>query len=271
MYDDDLGQSAAAVSGADATTARRAAAVLPSAPPSRSKDSVDTRGERIATLVMGLGTFIVMPVVCFAWVGALPWGWLLVLAGLPAWLIVRWLFFRMRGSETGTFTVDEDGVIHVITGHLAVRRVMRLYDVGTRRWFGHVWISGLLMLVVGLGVPVTLAVSLDAPWIMLVWLTGACFGMLDCVLFVATRQFRLRSAQHRFLDGTAMLPALALHARHHGWHAAVSGVPADRLAATLAAHPAERAAAQRYVQNVAYMARLAALAGAGAGNGAMFE
>lgn len=220
---------------------------------------------------MCLGTFLVTSVGLLIFVGLQPWGWLLDLAGVPAWLGVRWVFFGLRGSETGTFAVDEQGVIRVLGGHGGIRRLVRLYDVGAGRWLGGAVASGVVMFVVILGVPVTLGVALDALWIMLVFMTMLCVGMLDGVRYFVVRQLKLRSSRLRLLDGNAMLPALALYARHHGVRAAVSGVPADRLAATIAAHPEDKAIAANYAAGLALLSRLAFVASSAAGGASLFR
>lgn len=262
-----MSRGTTAPSGYDPAAARRAAAELPSALPAGATSAGESRGERIFGLVMGFGAFAVVTVGTFVWVATLPWGWLLILAGLPAWLVVRWLFSRMRGSESGMVAVDDRGVIHVITGHAAVRRLVRLYDVGTGHWIGGAVANGLLMVVLILGVPVTLAVTLDAPSIMLVWMTAMCFAILDFTQHFLRAQRRVHTHGYRRLDGNAMMPALALYARHHGWRAAVSGVPADRLAATIAAHPEDKTIARNYAAAVAVLAKLA-LASTGSPGGA---
>lgn len=57
-----------------------------------------------------------------------------------------------------------------------------------------------------------------------------------------------------------MLPLLALYARHHGWPAAVGGVPADDLSRVLASHPDDARQLREYV---AAHRVLTAVAGAG--------
>lgn len=243
-------------------SARRAAALLPRAHAGVSADR--DRGDA-AILWLSVAVFVVMPFVVFVAVLWLPWGWAIDLAGVPAWLAVRWFFFRMRGSESGMVRVDDDGVIHVLSGQLAIKRLQRLYDVGSDSWMRQTWLTALVMIGILLGLPTALTFLFDNPAPFGVFLTGVSFGMLDFIVHLGLSVRRQRQQDSRALDGSAMLPALALYARHHGWRQAVSGVPADRLAATLAAHPKEVAVAERYAVQTAYMAQLARLGAAAGG------
>lgn len=235
----------------DATSAAVAAAAdLPSAEGAKL-DGADKFGLVFSVLVC-LGT----PVVGFALIAREhPWGWLLDLAGLPLWLLVRWLFFKVRGSETGQVTVDDQGVVRVRSGQSAIRRLQRLFDVGPVRWFAQVWLVGIVFTVVPLGVLVGLCLLLDSPAPAVVFLTGIGWALLDLARFAIRHWLWRRSTRLRLLDASAMLPALALYARHHGWREAVSGVPADRLAATLAAHPQERVVVDLYSATTRAMTR----------------
>lgn len=154
------------MAGADPSeAARRAAALLP---PARAVNPNEGPVERALTLALCLGTFLATPIGVAVFLGRQPNGWLLLLAGVPVWLVARWLFFRVRGSETGTVTVDSEGVVHVLTGRRAVRRLQRLFDVGTARWVGPGVIIGFA---VGAGVPIgvaVVAVGFDAPSVVLV-------------------------------------------------------------------------------------------------------
>lgn len=209
-------------------------------------------------MALGLATFAVVPVMIFFLMGREPRGWLLVLVGLPAWLLVRFVFFSLRGSETGIVTVDDAGVVHVVSGRRGLRRLMRLYDVGPGSWMQHAVAGGLLLVVLGLGGITALAVLLDTPLPVALLLTGSAFACLDLLRWAALRLLWPRARRQRLLDESALLPALALYARVHGWSAAVSGVRADALTATLAAHPAEAAVAAKYTQHWRHLARVAA-------------
>lgn len=242
--------------------ARRAAAVLPDAPdgPSVKKDAADA-----SVLWFSFAVMTVSPVVGFIALLFLAWGWVMLLGGVPLWFIVRWIFFRMRGSETGFVTVDRDGVIHVVSGQFAIRRLQRLFDVGTGKWMRHVWLNSLGLFVFGIGAPTALAITLDSPVPAGAILSALCIGMLDFMRFIGLAGLARRRQRTRPLDGTAMLPALAIYARVHGWRKAVSGVPADQLAATLAAHPEEVATATEYAAHTGTLSRLAMYGGAAGG------
>lgn len=180
-----------------------------------------------------------------------------MLGGLPTWLVARGLFFRMRGSETGMVTVDERGVIHVLSGRSAVRRLQGLYDVGAERWLGHSVIGGLLVGVGLCALPAIVAVVFDAPWVVALFATGGVFVCLNMVGAFGMWLVWPQLMRQTRLDGAVMLPALALYARHHGWRAAVTGVPADQFAATLAMHPDDVRIAGEYSDGAAALARVA--------------
>lgn len=239
--------------------ARRAAAMLPDAPdgPATKRDAADK-----GVLWFSIAVMIGAPIAGLVALALLPQGWLAILVGIPLWFAVRWIFFRMRGSETGFVTVDDDGVVHVLSGQFAVKRLQRLFTVGTDRWMRHAWLNGLGLLVVGMGIPIGLAIALDSPVPAAAMLSALCFGALDFMRYIGTMTLARRRQGSRVLDGSALLPALAIYAQAHGWRQAVSGVPADQLAITLAAHPDEVAEANRYATSAAYMTRLAALGGA---------
>lgn len=241
--------------------ARRAAAMLPDAPkgPADNPDGMDNADK--AGLWFGVAVMFATAIVGLIALLLRPWGWVMVASGIPLWLVVRWIFVRMRGSETGMVTVDDDGLVRVVSGHSAVRRLQRLPDVGAGRWMGHTWLNATALLVVGLGVPTAIAILLDTPVPVGALLSALCFGMLDLLRFFGTMALAGRKEQTRKLDGSAMLPALAIYARAHGWQKAVSGVPADQLAITLAARPDEVAVAKSYTAKAAFMNRLAALGG----------
>lgn len=238
--------------------ARRAASALPGWLAVPDPD-MSERERRFILWFVGV-LFVVGPAWGFAVIWRQPWGWLFVLAGLPAWLAVRFLFFRIRGTETATFAVDDRGVIHVVSGRRAVRRLMGLYDQGVQRWMRRGVGYGVL---IGVGGPFALAglcILLDSPAPAVVFLTGGLFACLDLVRFMARMFLRPLMTGHRLLHGAMMLPDLALYARHHGWQAATSGVRADDLAATLAAHPDEVRIAQAYKAATASLSRIAARA-----------
>lgn len=89
--------------------------------------------------------------------------------------------------------------------------------------------------------------------------------MLDFLRSIATMLIVPRVRRQQRLDASTMLPMLALYARVHGYHAAVRGVPADGLLATLAEHPAEAATAAEYGAVATVMNRVAAGSAGGAG------
>ncbi|MGH3758595.1 hypothetical protein [Actinophytocola sp.] len=218
--------------------------------------SARSGGDRAGAYI-GLATFMIGSLGMFGWVLTQSRGWLLVLAGIPPWLAIRWLMPKMRGMEFGTITVADRGVVHVVSGRHAVRRMQRMFDLGVSRWTRHAWIGGLAIGVLG---PIGLAmlfVVLDSPLPVVVFLTCAGFGMLNLARLAVVRRLRVQSSRGRLLDASTMLPALALYARHHGWRAATSGVPADRVAATFAAHPAEISAAREYQWRTELMSSLA--------------
>lgn len=235
------------------TATQRAAEVLPGASSTvRSTAPSDRFGIGIAML-----TCAAMPVWIFVKMWDLSWGWAIVLAGLPTWLVVRALFFMRTGSETGIVTVDGDGVIHLRTGRFSVRRLQRIFDTGAGRWFGSVWVLGIL---VGAGGPIglgVLCVLLDSALPAAVFLSGTGFALLDLLRFIIVIwRIQRPGTGQRTLDGSVMLPALALYARHHGWRQTVRGVPADLLAETMAAHPDEAAIVDAYASHAAAMRRL---------------
>lgn len=249
---------------ADLTAARRAAAALPGWR-AGARDPDMSERERSVLIAFCLAVFVGLSAWIFVTIWGEELGWLLVLAGLPAWLAVRFAFFRMRGSQTGVFAVDDRGVIHVVSGRHAVRRLTPLFDKGAERWLRHSVAGGLLIGVLGPFALAVLCVVLDSPAPAAVFLTGAGFAMLDFVRFMAVVLLWPRVTGQRRLDSTAMLPALALYARHHGWRAATSGVPADHLADTLAAHPDEVRTAETYAAGAAALSRVAATTSAASG------
>lgn len=208
-------------------------------------------------LVLSVLVCVGMPVWGFVMVGGHPWGWALDLAGLPVWLLIRFVFFRMRGSETGQVTVDERGIVRVRSGQAAVRRLQRLFDTGPVRWFAQAWLVGLAFLVVPAGLIAALCLVLDSPKPAVVLLTAGAWALLDLARFAILQWLWRRSTRLRLLDASAMLPALALYARCHGWRKAVSGVPADRLVATLEAHPKERQIVDLYAAGTRSMTKAA--------------
>lgn len=251
---DDVGAEPAAA-------ARTAAALLPEVANAEAPDSDDRRQDRLAFNLVALPVLIGMPIWCFVKVGAAPWGWALDLAGLPVWLLVRAAFFAMRGSETGIVTVGGDGVIRLRTGHVAVRRLRRLFDVGSGRWLGQSIVGGLLLFAVGMAAFVVPAVAFDLPELMLVFLSASGFACLDLVRWYFVVMHHRRSKDQRLVDGHQILPSLALYGRVHGWSAVRAGVPADRLAATLAAHPEQLRVVREYSVGAEALAGLARRSG----------
>lgn len=242
---------------ADLETARDAASRLPRAESHQpSGEPGAGRGEQLALFVIMAVTFVGGSAWLFVQLWREPWGWLMVLGGLPVYLIGHVLFFRMRGTETGVVSVDRDGVIHVVRGRNAVRRFQRLYDVGTVNWMRHAVLGGFLLPIIGLPGLAVVAVVFDAPWVMMVFLTAVAFLCLD-MLRIFGLQVWPRVPNRATLDAYVMLPALALYARHHGYRAAVSGVRADHLASTLAAHPDDWRTAQEYGDVARAMAQIA--------------
>lgn len=217
-----------------------------------------TQAVDVSGVVIGLTTFVL------AGGGGLvliaveaPDGWLAVLAGLPLYLLCRLLVFRLRGTETATITVDDGGVLHVVRGERSVRRMTRLFQVGNRRWMLAVWLQVVLLLVVGLTVPIVLAVNLDSPAPALACLSRLGYAMLDFVRHVAFTALVRRRAGVRLLDSSVMLPLLALYAHHQGWEAATRDLPANELIATVTRHPSDLETVARYRATNQKMAKLA--------------
>lgn len=241
----------------DVAAAREAAARLPRAASAQaSGEPGASRSEQIGFFALLAVTFIGGSVWLFVQLWRESWGWLMILGGLPVYLVARVLFFRLRGTETGSVAVDGAGVIHVIRGRSAVRRFQRLYDVGGVRWMRYAVVGGFLLPIIGLPALAAVAVVFDAPWLLMVFLTTTAFACLD-LLRIFGLSIWSRDPGHTMLDAYVMLPALALYARHHGYRAAISGVPADRLAATLAANPEDWNTAQEYGDVARAMARMA--------------
>jgi hypothetical protein len=164
-------------------------------------------------------------------------GWVYLLAGLPAWLLVRVLFFSMRGSEFGLVTVDRAGIVRVVTGKRSVRRLAKMYEHGAASWMRGGILRGLAFFLVGMGGLLAVTLLLDSPEPILVFLTGSLWTMLDLVRFSYVLLVKARRHGQQTLDGVDLLPMLAAYGRRHGWREAVSGVPADRLLDVLAEHP----------------------------------
>lgn len=175
------------------------------------------------------------------------YGWLFLLSGLPAWLLVRMLFFSMRGSETGLVTVDRDGKVRMVTGKRSVRRLAGMYEDGAHRWIRGGALRGLAFFLGGMGLLVTLCLVFDSPAPLLLFLTGSLWAMLDLVRFTYVLLVKARRNGQQLLDSAELLPMLAAYCRHEGWRAATSGVPADRLLAVLAEHPDDARRMREYV------------------------
>lgn len=265
MTSSEAGNSDAGKRNAGDSLTSRAAATLPDMAGLQFNNDDQDPMDRIVGFGLGIPVFVLTPLGCFIWVATLPWGWALILAGVVVWMLCKAGFRTMRGSESGSFSVDDRGIIRVHAGRLSVRKLEKLFDVGAERWMRHAWVGGTILGLVICILPATVAVLLDAPWIMVIWLTTASVAMWDFLLILYRLWRGRKRAGGRMLDGKAVLPALAIYSRHHGWRAAVSGVPADRLATTLAEHPDEVEIAQSYADKAEFMTRLAGIGGAAGG------
>lgn len=175
-----------------------------------------------------------------------PMGWLLLIGGIPLWLAARFVFSRMRGSETATIVADERGIVRVITGSRHIERLGQLFDTGVGRHMSGTWLHATLATVVMFGGLVAACLAFDSPLPMVVFVNGMGWIVLDFLRFLITVTRATAARDKRHLDSSAMLPLVALHARHHGVEATVAGVPADELLATLRDHPEDARIAAEY-------------------------
>lgn len=245
--------------GSSASSAVRAAARLPR-PDATSSSDMSPRefvGYIIFVDVFFTGFAVFMGVKVSL---DLRYGWVFVLAGLPAWLLVRLLFFSMRGSETGLVAVDRDGVVRVVTGRRSVRRLARMYEDGPDRWLRAGVLGGVGFFLGGMGILVAVSLLLDSPAPVLLFLTGSLWALLDLVRFTYVLLVKARRDGQETLDGVEMLPMLAAYGRHEGWRAATDGVPADRLLAVFAEHPDDARRMREYVAGSRILAAAAASA-----------
>lgn len=203
-----------------------------------------------------------MPVWLLVLVATEPGGGWLVLAGVPTWLAVGWRLLRTRGVQTGALAVDCDGVIHVLSGRRAIRRLQRLFEVGVDRWMRHSVAGGLLLCLIlfgGLGVA---AVILEDPCPLGIVLAAGMLACLDLGRFVFVSLLLPRLRRMRPLRGNVILPALALYARQHGLEAATGGVSVDLLAASLVAHPDALQTVLSYARQSGALSKIAQQGGA---------
>jgi hypothetical protein len=175
------------------------------------------------------------------------YGWLLLLAGLPAWLLVRLSFFSMRGSETGLVAVDRDGIVRALTGRRSIRRLARMYDDGPERWIRGGVLRGLGLFLGGMAVLIALTLLFDSPMPLMLFLTGSLWAMLDFVRFTYVLMIGARRHGRELLDGVELLPMLAAYGRAHGWSDVAAGVPADRLLAVFEERPGEARQLREYL------------------------
>lgn len=233
------------------TDAQRAAARLPD-PPKRG----DERESLVVFCVVAIPVLLGIPIwVLLVAVGREPWGWVLDVAGLVSYLVLRGLLFLLPGTQTGIVTVDDEGVVHVRTGRFAVRRIERLFSVGAKRWIVLSVVSGLVTSVVTIFLPLVLAFAID-PKAMLVWLAAVAFCCIDLLRWFVVAMFYRRSKRQRILHAHVMLPVLALHAHAHGHEEVGTGVPAHWLLETLETHPERATLAAQYAKYADDMEKL---------------
>ncbi|MEQ3551981.1 hypothetical protein WIS52_16025 [Pseudonocardia nematodicida] len=235
---------------------RTAAQVAGDALP-RSTSAVSGRGGRFDRFVV-IASCTLLPV-GLAWmvVTVVPTGVWFLLGGLPVYLLARYAFFRVRGSETGTFAVDRAGTVRILGGHTGILRLRRMFDGRVREQL----LPGIAVgLLIGIGLPVgitALCVLLDDPRPALLVPTSAAYFLLDLLRwYVAVTRVRRRD-DLELLDPTMLLPLMALYARHHGARALLHGVAADALAATVRAHPQDAETALRFGVATAVLGQLA--------------
>lgn len=95
-------------------------------------------------------------------------------SSVVVYLLLRWLTKRSGILSFGSFVIDSQGVLRVLSGVAAARRQARgMGDV--HRWFIREVLLGLAMVPLILGVPVAIAIWLDRPQVMLGWMV--CFGL----------------------------------------------------------------------------------------------
>lgn len=219
------------------SAAVRAATTLPRPSPPDGDGDLSPREQVVFFVCVDvfLGGFVVF--MGYKVSATIPFGWLYLLAGLPAWLLVRVLFFCLKGSETGLVTVDRDGVVRLVMGRRSVRRLARMYERGAGRWMRGAVLGGLGFFVAGMTGLVVATVLLDSPAPFLVFLTGSLWATLDLVRFSYVALVKARRDGQQALDGPELLPMLAAYGRRCGWRETMAGVPADRLLAVLREHP----------------------------------
>lgn len=232
------------------TPAQRAAALLPAVAPALGRSAA----ARVVGTVFAVALLSAPAAAAIVWVGPQRHGWLYLLAGIPAWVMARWVLLRLRGTETGVVAVDQDGVVRVLAGRWAISRLRRLFDVGARRWAWQGVAVGVLLLALLAAGSVAAASAVEVAW---VGTAAFATAMLDVLRVLLSAEGAIRKDRLRGLSSRVMLPVLALHARTSGLENTLAGVPADRLLATLAAHPSEAKVIADYTRLETTLAQLA--------------
>lgn len=183
-------------------------------------------------LIAAVPVFLAVPLV------TRPGGWAVALVsivlGVALWAVWGRLF---PSNVLGTAAADADGTVRVLTGPSLVTAYRKMHDTGVRRWRFASVLLGLALVIVPIGAGIAIGVAFFAPSAGHLPLLGeALAGMLAFAIGMSRPillQRRAHAAGGRVLDAAFVLPQLGLYAHRHGDAAALAGVPADRLAATV--------------------------------------
>ena len=205
---------------------RRAAARLPVA-------KASFRGAPRANLALGIVTVLVVDALVVGLVVQHPGFLGGLLLGIPASWVLRRIYQRIPSAQQVAVLVDPDGWVSVPLGRGAVAPLARLVQSGGERT-GLGVLIGLVGTVVGLAGLTAVAVGLDQPWVVVVFLGAVAWTLTELMIRILLVRRRLARGWRLGRPPLSGYVAVWHVERGRGWR---RGVGADDLLDVVQSRP----------------------------------